>query len=206
MKINYICRCLILVLLLHYTLPCSANSTILVLGDSLSAGYGMAADQGWVNLLALRLADKRPDYTVVNDSVSGESSAEGLQRLPPQLVTVNPQILIVALGSNDGLRLEPLLGMRINLSKIIDLAQSKSAQILLIGFKMPENYDPAYRADFENSFVTLSNTYGIKLVPFLLDGFPHDLNFYQADLLHPKVVAQPIMLDNVWKYLEPMFK
>lgn len=199
-------RSLVLVLLLHYTLPCSANSTILVLGDSLSSGYGIPMEQGWVNLLATRLTEKHLDYTVVNSSISGENTAQGLQRLPPQLASVNPQIVIVALGSNDGLRQQPLLGMRINLSKIIDLAQTKAAQILLIGFRLPENYDPAYRADFENSFVTLSNTYGIKLVPFLMDGIPHDLNFYQADLLHPKAVAQPIMLDNVWKYIEPMLK
>ena len=192
------------VILIYSAFQVNATPVILVLGDSLSAGFGIQQDQQWVNLLADRLKKDQSDYLVVNTSVVGITSADGLRLLPQLLNDYTPQIVIIALGSNDGLRGNPVFTLKQNLSKMIDLAKAKNSKVLLIGFKMPVNYGNRYRSQFEAVYTDLSKETKVSLVPFLLAGFAEDLSYFQADHLHPTAKAQPLMLSNVWKYLEPM--
>jgi acyl-CoA thioesterase-1 len=194
-----------LVCLTAVSIPANAATpTILILGDSLSAGYGIPADRQWAALLVNRLEDSKLSYQVVNASVSGITSADGLQMLPKLLDDNQPKIFILALGCNDGLRSNPIFTLKNNLSKMIEMVQDKKAKVLLVGFKLRPNYGIQYEQQFEQVFPDLSDEYKISLVPFLLEGFATDSSFFQQDQLHPTADAQPFMLDNVWKYLQPM--
>lgn len=199
-------RSILLILLLYCGLPAHAKSTILILGDSLSAGYGLKANESWVNLLEEKLKQNNLDYSVVNGSVSGATSADGLQTLPNLLKTYQPQVLVVALGSNDGLRGNSLLSLKNNLTKIIKIADADKIQVLLIGFQIPSNYGASYTTGFAKIYPELSKQYDVPLVPFMLQGFATNLAYFQKDHLHPTAAAQPIILDNIWPYLQSIIK
>jgi acyl-CoA thioesterase-1 len=183
-----------------------ATSTILVFGDSLSAAYGIPRESGWAALLAQRLQTTHPDYQVVNASVSGETTAGGLTRLPTLLQTHKPQLTILALGANDGLRGLPLLQTARNLENMITLAQKQGSKVLLVGMQLPPNYGAAYTSKFQNLFRDVAKKKKVRLLPFLLDGIATQANLFQADGLHPTAQAQPALLNNVWRELAPMLK
>ena len=182
------------------------GKTILVYGDSLSAAYGLAEKRGWVALLAERLKRERSDYSVVNASISGETTAGGRARLPAALARHKPSILILELGANDGLRGLPVAEMRDNLGAMIGAAQKAGAQVLLVGMRMPPNYGPEYEREFAAAFGALARRHRTALVPFLLDGIAEDLARFQPDRIHPTAEAQPILLESVWKALRPLLR
>lgn len=183
-----------------------APATILVLGDSLSAGYGIKADTGWVNLLSKRLAEQGYEYRVVNASVSGETSGGGRVRLPKLLSTHKPAIVILELGANDGLRGLPNAQLRSNLGTMIDAAQQTRAKVLLVGMQIPANYGQNYTEGFKAVFTSLAKTRKVALAPFLLDGVALDAKALQADNLHPNELGQPRLLENVWPHLRPLLQ
>ncbi len=183
-----------------------ATPTILVFGDSLSAAYGIPRESGWPALLAQRLQTSNPAYQVVNASVSGETTAGGLTRLPTLLQTHKPQLTILALGANDGLRGLPLLQTARNLENMITLAQKQGSKVLLVGMQLPPNYGAAYTSKFQNLFRDVAKKKKVRLLPFLLDGIATQANLFQADGLHPTAQAQPALLNNVWRELAPMLK
>lgn len=182
-----------------------AAKTILVFGDSLSAGYGIRQDASWPALLALRLQEKKLDYSVVNASISGETTAGGRARIDAALSKHAPQIVIVALGANDGLRGLSLKVMRDNLTAIASSTQKIKAQVLIVGQRLPPNYGP-YALQFQESFGEVAKAKKAALVNFLLDGVATQPNLFQADNLHPTAEAQPRLLDNVWQGLAPLLK
>jgi Lysophospholipase L1 and related esterases len=175
-----------------------------VLGDSLSAAYGIRPEQGWVALLEKRLQSEGYGYRVVNASVSGETSTGGVQRLPRALELHKPEIVILELGANDGLRGLPLATTRANLEKSVELARAAGAKVLLVGLEMPPNYGPKYTAQFREMFRELAKSHSLPLVPFLLENVALDPELMQSDGLHPNAKAQPILLDNVWPLLKPL--
>ncbi len=180
--------------------------TILVMGDSLSAAYGLAPAQGWVALTADRVGKTKPGWRVVNASISGETTAGGAARIAAELQRHRPAVVVIALGANDGLRGLPLAQTRANLAKMIAAAQAGKAKVLLVGMRMPPNYGPDYTRGFEQNFSALSKQYGTALLPFLLEPIALDRNAYQADNLHPVAAAQPKLRDHVWKALEPLLR
>jgi acyl-CoA thioesterase I len=182
------------------------GKTILVYGDSLSAAYGIAASRGWVALLAERLPREGFDYNVVNASISGETTAGGVSRLPRALAQHQPAVVIFELGANDGLRGLPVRQMENNLAAMIGKAKKAGAKVLLVGMRIPPNYGPEYTGDFAAAFARLARAHKIALAPFLLEGVADDLRLFQADRIHPTEAAQPILLDNVWKALRPLLK
>ena len=182
-----------------------AARTILVFGDSLSAGYGIRQDDAWPALLAQRLQQKRLDYNVVNASISGETSSGGRTRLPAALDKHSPAIVIIALGANDGLRGLPIATLRDNLTTMTANAQQKKARVLIVGQRLPPNYG-AYAQQFDKVFGEVAKARKAALVDFLLDGIADQPRFFQADNLHPTREAQPRLLDNVWPGLEPLLK
>lgn len=182
-----------------------AAGTILVLGDSLSAGYGIRQDAAWPALLQQRLAEKRLDYSVVNASISGETSAGGRARIAAALARHTPQIVILALGANDGLRGLSLQAMRDNLASIAQDAQKIKAQVLVVGQRLPPNFGP-YANEFHASFDKVAKAKKAALVDFLLEGVATKPELFQADNLHPTAEAQPLLLDNVWLGLAPLLK
>jgi acyl-CoA thioesterase-1 len=183
-----------------------AAPTILVFGDSLSAAYGIPRESGWVALLAQRLQAGKPAYQVVNASVSGETTAGGLSRLPALLAAHRPHLTILALGANDGLRGLPLTHTARNLEAMIDLAEKPGGKVLLVGMQLPPNYGPAYTSKFQALFAAVANKKKVRLVPFLLAGIATQPDRFQADGLHPTAQAQPILLDTVWHGLAPMLE
>jgi acyl-CoA thioesterase-1 len=185
--------------------PKPASATILVLGDSLSAEYGLARGTGWVRLLEQRI-EARPGikYTVVNASISGETTSGGLARLPQLLAAHGPAIVIIELGANDGLRGLSLDAMRGNLKSMSDAARRAGARVLLVGIRVPPNYGRDYAERFFASFAEVARQTRSALAPFLLDHVAEDLSMFQADRIHPNEKAQPRMLDNVWPYLMPL--
>jgi acyl-CoA thioesterase I len=194
-------------LLLGITCPAfAAPANILVMGDSLSAAYGLDASQGWVSLLQQRLTTRGYDYTVVNASISGETTAGGLTRLPRALGQHKPAIVILELGANDGLRGLPIKLMQQNLGRMIALSSKAGAKVLLVGILLPPNYGPQYTRAFSAVYPALAGRYRLSLVPFLLEGVAQDRRLMQADGLHPKAVAESRVLDNVWSKLAPMLK
>lgn len=186
--------------------PAQGARTVLVMGDSLSAAYGLAPAQGWVALTADRIGKTRPGWRVVNASISGETTAGGASRIAAELKRHQPAIVVIALGANDGLRGLPLAQTRANLEKMIKAAQARKAKVLLVGMRMPPNYGPEYTRGFEQNFSALSRQYGTALLPFLLEPIALDRNAYQADNLHPVASAQPKLRDHVWKALEPLLR
>ncbi len=178
---------------------------ILVFGDSISAGHGLArVDQGWVALLQTRLKDQGYGYQVVNASVSGETTAGGLARLPRALMLHQPKIVILELGGNDGLRALPIAQMHANLAKMADLATAQGARVLLLGMRMPPNYGPAYTEQFQAGYSDLARDKKLPLVPFLLNDIALSANLMQADGIHPNVLGQPKLLENVWPAVKPL--
>jgi acyl-CoA thioesterase-1 len=181
--------------------------TILVFGDSISAGYGLPrVEDGWVELLRKRLKEQGYGYSVVNASVSGETTAGGVARLPRALDLHHPQIVIVELGGNDGLRALPVPQMRANIAKMTDLSETAGSRVVLLGMRMPPNYGPSYTEQFFAVYADVAHEKKTALVPFLLDGIALDANLVQADDIHPNAVAQPKLLDNVWTALKPLLK
>jgi len=178
---------------------------ILVLGDSLSAEYGLPRGAGWVRLLEQRLdARAGVKYTVVNASISGETTRGGLTRLPQLLDTHRPSVVVIELGANDGLRGLPLEAMRANLKAMAEAARGSGARVLLVGIRVPPNYGRDYTERFFASFAEVARQTRSALAPFLLDGLAEDLAMFQADRIHPNEKAQPRMLDNVWPHLVPL--
>ena len=175
-----------------------------MLGDSLSAGYGIKIQEGWVNLLAQRLATEGYGYRVVNASVSGETTQGGLARLPRALETHKPAVVIVELGGNDGLRGLPLNASRDNLDRIIGLARAAKARVLLVGMIIPPNYGPRYGQEFRDMFTGLAAKYPVAFVPFLLDQVALNPGLMQADGIHANARGQAQMLENVWPKLKPL--
>ncbi|HNR91695.1 MAG TPA: arylesterase [Dokdonella sp.] len=180
----------------------ATGGPVLVLGDSLSAAYGIRSDDGWVNLLRKRLAEAAPAREVVNASISGETTAGGLARLPKLLAEHEPAVLVVELGANDALRGLPIAAPRENLARIITLGNDAGARVLLLGIEIPVNYGPQYRDALRAMYRDLARDFNLPLVPFLLDGVALDPELMQADGLHPTAAAQPTLLDNVWPALE----
>jgi acyl-CoA thioesterase-1 len=178
--------------------------TLLVYGDSISAAYGMDPSKGWVNLLAKRVAVERPLYKVVNASVSGETTGGGVTRLPKSLAFHQPDILVLELGGNDGLRGYPISTIRDNLHIMIQQAKDSGAQVLLIGMVLPPNYGRRYTLAFEKVFSSLAEEHALPFVPFLLDGVSTGRALVQRDGIHPTVEAQPRLLDDVWPSLAPL--
>jgi acyl-CoA thioesterase I len=177
---------------------------ILVFGDSISAGYGLALDQGWVQLLKTRLKSQGYGYQVVNASVSGETTAGGLARLPRALALHHPSIVILELGGNDGLRALPIAQMRANLTQMVNLSAAAGAKVLLLGMRMPPNYGPQYTEQFAMVFSDLAAERKTSLVPFLLTDIALSPSLLQNDDIHPNALGQPILLDNVWPALKPL--
>ncbi len=178
---------------------------LLVLGDSLSAAYGLALDQGWVNLLQARINERGLPHRVVNAAISGDTVAGGLSRLPALLADQQPEILLIELGANDGLRGFPPSKIEDDLVTLVEQAQATGAQVVLIGVRLPPNYGPAYTERFQRLFATVAERTGVALVPRLLAGVADDLTLMQADGLHPTAEAQPMILETVWSVLAPLF-
>lgn len=195
---------LILALCLAPSASAAPSHVILVMGDSLSAAYGIDPAQGWVTLLQQRLKVQGYDYTVVNASVSGETSGGGMTRFPQALASAKPGIVILELGANDGLRGLPVQGMHDDLAKMITAAQKAGATVLLVGILMPPNYGAAYTGTFAATYKDLARQYKLPLVPFLLTGVAEHRELLQADGLHPLPKGEPQVLDNVWPYLKPL--
>jgi acyl-CoA thioesterase-1 len=180
---------------------------ILVFGDSISAGYGLTrVDQGWVALLQTRLKEQEYGYQVVNASVSGETTAGGLARLPRALTLHQPKIVILELGGNDGLRALPIAQMRANLVHMIDLSTAAGAKVLLLGMRMPPNYGPEFTEQFRLCYSELARDKKLPLVPFLLNDIALSPNLMQADGIHPNELGQPQLLANVWPSLIPLLR
>ncbi|MCF6281365.1 MAG: arylesterase [Candidatus Polarisedimenticolaceae bacterium] len=182
----------------------SAAPTILVMGDSLSAAYGLETRIGWVNLLQQRLYARGYPHQVVNASISGETSSGGLTRVGELLAQHKPAILIIALGANDGLRGLSLKAMQQNLARMVEQAQSAQAAILLIGMQLPPNYGPLYNRRFQQIFHTLAEAHSTALLPFLLQGFGQKKSLFLEDGFHPNGRAQSLILDLVWPPLTPL--
>jgi|TARA_B110000037_G_scaffold88933_1_gene105348 acyl-CoA thioesterase-1 len=180
--------------------------TLLVYGDSLSAFYGIEQEQGWVNLLKSKLRSEKLPVDVVNGSVSGETTTGGLARLPAMLDSYQPELLILELGGNDGLRGLPLDLMRENLASMIDLAKASGAEVILTGIQIPPNYGPRYTAPFFEIYSALAKQKLLPLVPFLIDGIPQQPELMQNDGIHPRAEAQSMILDNVWLILKPQLE
>jgi acyl-CoA thioesterase I len=180
---------------------------ILVFGDSISAGYGLTrVDQGWVALLQTRLRTQEYGYQVVNASVSGETTAGGLARLPRALMLHKPKIVILELGGNDGLRALPVAQIRANLVRMVELASSSGAKVLLLGMRMPPNYGPDYTEQFQQCYSEIARDKKIPWVPFVLNDIALSANLMQADGVHPNELGQPGILMNVWPSLKPLLE
>ncbi len=197
----------LLLFLLLVIVPASAvraAQTILVLGDSISAGYGLAQGEGWVELLEQRIQRDKLDYRVVNASISGETTLGGLNRIAAVLQEHHPAVVIVALGGNDGLRGNPLDEIRRNLIAIVQACRKAGAKVVIAGMRIPPNYGRVYTRRFEGLFAEVARQQNVSLVPFMLQGFAEDRKMFQADGIHPAANAQPRILDNVYRRLRPL--
>ena len=177
--------------------------TIMIVGDSISAAYGMQAEQGWVYLLQKRLDQQYPKkHKVVNASVSGETSSGAVARFPKLLQTYKPQIVVIELGGNDGLRGQSPLLIQKNLANLIQQSQQAKATVVVLGMKIPPNYGTAYSQAFEKNYSIVSQQYKVKLMPFFLTGVAGNKNLMQSDLVHPNAKAQSILLNNAYPYIK----
>lgn len=194
--------------MLLFCLPVAVRATdssnLLILGDSLSAGYGMRVEQGWVALLAQRVAEKGYPYRVVNASISGDTSRGALARLDALLEQVQPRVVVVELGGNDGLRGLPLAELRANLGGILARVRAAGAAAVLLPMKLPPNYGPAYTQGFEQIYRDLAAEHGATLGLFILEEIALQPELLQDDRIHPTVAAQPLMLERIWPLLEPL--
>lgn len=199
-------KLLFFLLLLQQPLAVHANDepVLLVFGDSLSAAYGIDESEGWVELLQQRLDESGYPHRVVNASVSGETSTGGLARLPAVLENHEPDLVILELGGNDGLRGLPLNALRNNLIEMVEMSQESGARVLLTGIQIPPNYGPRYTVPFFELFGEVAREKGIALVPFLIDGIPQQPELMQRDGIHPRAEAQIMIVENVWPYLQPL--
>ena len=191
------------------TVPAHAqrqDPVILVVGDSISAGYGLPANTGWTTLLQQRLDTQRYSYRVVNASISGDTTAGGLARLPALLAARRPEIVIIELGGNDGLRGGSLDAMRANLDAMTLAAQKAGARVLLVGMQLPPNYGPSYVQRFGAIYADVAKARNAAAVPFLFEGFAADDAMFQPDRIHPVIAAQSKMLDNIWTQLLPLLR
>jgi acyl-CoA thioesterase-1 len=197
---------LVLVLATAPTAPCAADAApvVLVVGDSISAAYGLSPGQGWVDLLAARLKADGYRHQSVNASISGDTTAGGRARLPALLVRHKPAIVILELGGNDGLRGGSLPSTRENLDAMVVAAQKAGARVLILGMKLPPNYGPAYTRDFDALFASVAAVRKAAFVPFIFEGFGDDNANFQPDRIHPTAAAQPKILANVWPALVPL--
>lgn len=190
----------------QHALAADAQHTLLVLGDSISAAYGMDLEQGWVTLMDRRLAAERSGWQVVNASISGDTTDGGLRRLPQLLESHQPAMVLIELGGNDGLRGFPIQRMRDNLSAMVQQAQARGAQVALLSMAIPPNFGKRYTDLFTASFEHIAESTGATLVPFILDGIATDSQLMQADGIHPTAAAQPMIVDNVYPWLEPLIE
>ncbi len=197
---------LLLALILVRDAGAAPAPSILVVGDSLSAGYGIELRDSWVALLQQRLTRQGYPHKVVNASISGDTTAGGRARLPDALKRQRPQIVILELGGNDGLRGLPLRETRANLDAMIKAAQAAGARVLLVGIHLPPNYGPDYAGKFHAIYHDLARAHNTALLPFLLDGVALTPGLMQTDGIHPRAAAQPRLLGNVWPALEPLLK
>jgi len=180
------------------------GGTVLVMGDSLSAAYGLTPQQGWVALTADRLKTARPGWTVANASVSGETTAGGASRIGAELARHKPRVVVIELGANDGLRGLGLEQTRSNLERMIVAAKQAGARVLLLGMRIPPNYGPQYTQGFERNYHELAEKHAVALLPFFLEPIATERDAFQADNLHPVAAAQPRLRDHVWPALEPL--
>ena len=180
--------------------------TVLVMGDSLSAGYGMSAGEGWVSLLQQRLQRDAPGWRVVNASISGETSAGGASRIAETVVREQPDIVIIALGANDGLRGLPVPAAEANLRAMVTMAQTARARVVLVGMRMPPNYGRAYTDSFFAMYKRVAGDMKTALVPFMLEGVAEKPDWFQADRLHPAAQAHPTILANIWPTFSALIK
>jgi acyl-CoA thioesterase-1 len=176
----------------------SAPKTVLVLGDSLSAEYGLVRGTGWVALLDQKLKAQKIDAAIVNASISGETTSGGLTRLPALLTQHKPQVVVIELGANDGLRGLPVAAAEANLRSMVTLAQKQNARVMLVGMRMPPNYGRAYTDKFFGMYKEVSTELKAPLVPFMLEGVAQEASMFQADRLHPLATAHPTILANIW--------
>lgn len=184
----------------------ASKPVILVLGDSLSAGYGIDIRSGWVHLLKQKLADEGLSYAVVNAAVSGETTRGGLTRLPGLLERHQPALVLIQLGGNDGLRALPTTDMRDNLAKMVALSREADAEPVLFAMHIPANYGPDYTARFTGTFAELAKDEDVALMPFLLGRIAFDASAFQDDGIHPTAAAQPKILSEIWPALEPLLR
>ncbi|QXH53327.1 arylesterase [Pseudomonas fakonensis] len=182
----------------------AAAGTVLVVGDSISAGFGLDTRQGWVTLLQQRLKDEGFDDTVVNASISGDTSAGGQARLPALLAAHKPQLVVLELGGNDGLRGQPPAQLQQNLASMIDRSRQAGAKVVLLGMRLPPNYGVRYTTAFAQVYEQLASQKKVALVPFFLDGVGGVPEMMQADGLHPAQVAQQRLLENAWPTIKPL--
>ena len=180
------------------------EATILVLGDSISAGYGIQREQSWVSQLGSRVAGEGPGWQVVNASISGETTGGALARLPDALDEHDPDVVIIELGGNDGLRGYPVHSIRDNLDRMVGLARDAGSQVLLVGMQIPPNYGPRYTRAFAEVFQAVAAAHGVPLVPFLLEQVALRPELMQGDGIHPTAEAQELLLDAVWPHLAPL--
>lgn len=200
-------RLLLAVSLMLFMLPThSAPKTLLVLGDSISAEYGLPRNTGWVSLLQQRLSDEKQNIQVVNASISGETTAGGQTRLPALLQQHKPSIVIIELGGNDGLRGLSLASTQANLRAMIKAAERAGARVLMLGMQVPPNYGPDYSKRFAAMYQSFARERSVKLVPFFFTGLENTDQFFQPDRIHPNQRAQTILLENAWPALKPLLK
>jgi acyl-CoA thioesterase-1 len=188
------------------TASAAEGGTVLVMGDSLSAAYGLAPQQGWVALTAERLKTERPGWTVANASISGETTAGGASRIAAELARHKPAVVVIELGANDGLRGLGLEQTRANLERMVVAAKQAGARVLLLGMRIPPNYGPQYTQGFERNYRELAEEHAVALLPFFLEPIATDRSAFQADNLHPVAEAQPKLRDHVWPALAPLLR
>lgn len=207
-------QCASIALLLAAVAPALADSaaasakarTVLVMGDSLSAAYRMPTAQGWVALTSERLSRTRPNWRVVNASVSGETTSGGRSRIDREMKRARPDVVVIELGANDGLRGLPLAQTRANLDAMVTRAKASGAKVLLIGMRMPPNLGGSYTKGFEDNYQAVAKKHGVPLLPFLLEPIKSDRTAFQRDNLHPSAAVQPKLRDHVWPALEPLLR
>ena len=198
-------RVLVLAVLVGFPLA-GRTATVLVFGDSISAGYGLPTDAGWVQLLRSRLTKLGPDYKVVNASISGETASGGRRRIEGVLQQFNPDVVVIELGGNDGLRGARIPALQADLEAIVSASLKTRARVLLVGMQLPPNYGADYVRRFQEIYGEIAAKHGVPLVPFLFEGFGSRPEYFQGDGIHPTRAAQPLMLDTVWKKLEPLLR